>query len=229
LAAALPLLSWLPSKDEAIARAGSSPPAPTRAAQDGLATPLNWLRQAAPAVAGLLPTAAPPAGRSLLPITVAAARTLRVGDMSEIVIALGPNAGAHEIGFTLQFDANVLQVRAGIEGDWAAGADARFVADISGAEDRVQIRRTAAAGRPAAAGGQVALVQFQAVAPGSTTVVISDVTVRDRAGQAIPHVLSQSMWQVTAESVPPRPLRAARARGLAPVETHASETTESGD
>ena len=70
-----------------------------------------------------------------VPITVAAPQKLTVGEMNELVVGVGANAGVNEISFTVQFDPNVLQVRAGTEGGWAVGAglDARFAADISDA------------------------------------------------------------------------------------------------
>jgi len=139
-------------------------------------------------------------------ITVAGPQRLHVGDMDELVVSVEPGAKVGEISFTVQFDANVLQVRAGTEGDWAAatGAAARFAADISSAEDRVRVRSVASGARLASAGGNVAVVQFQAVAPGSTWVLISDVTVKDPGGNSVPFALSASSLQVTAESSAPR-------------------------
>ena len=80
-----------------------------------------------------------------VPITVAAPQKLQVGEMNELVVAMGANAGVNEISFTVQFDADVLQVRAGTEGSWAEGAglDARFAAEVSETGDRVQIRSAA--------------------------------------------------------------------------------------
>ena len=68
-----------------------------------------------------------------VPITVAAPQKLLVGEMNDLVVSVGANAGVSEISFTVQFDPNVLQVRAGTEGGWAVGVglDARFAAEIS--------------------------------------------------------------------------------------------------
>ncbi|CAN5207135.1 hypothetical protein BH11PSE9_BH11PSE9_00370 [soil metagenome] len=125
--------------------------------------------------------------------------------MEDVVISIGAGAAVGEVGFTIRFDPNVLQARAGSEGDWAAmpGDGARFVAEISGAEDRVQIRSARSVKRLSGAGGSIALVQFQAVAPGSTWVLISEVTVKDVSGNALPFTLSPASLQVTAE--PPAP------------------------
>jgi hypothetical protein len=56
--------------------------------------------------------------------------------------------------------------------------------------------------RAVATGGSVAVVQFQAVAPGTTWVVIADVTVKDLAGNSMPVLLSSPRFQVTSERVP---------------------------
>jgi hypothetical protein len=97
---------------------------------------------------------------------------------------VGANAGVNAIGVTVQFDANVLQVRAGSEGDRAAGSglDAHFAAEISGEEDRMQIRSAVSGPRIGMAGGSVAIVRFQAVAPGTTSVMTTDVKVFLPAG-----------------------------------------------
>ena len=132
--------------------------------------------------------------------------------MNELVVAVGANAGVNEISFTVQFDPDVLQVRAGTEGSWAEGAglDARFAAEISETGDRVQIRSAVSGQRTGVAGGSVAIVQFQAVGPGTTSIVITDVVVKDLAGRSIASAAS-------ASSANDGGLRAtAAARGVAP-------------
>ena len=208
LAGALALLAWLPLKDDAVHAMGDQPPAGTsrtwaavpRAAVDAqttatpLARPAPWLA---------LPFVSPAAA---VPLTAVAPPKLLVGEISELVVSLGSNAGVGEISFTVAVDPNVLQLRAGTEGDWAAGigVQARFAAEIASAEDRIQVRSRVFGRRLAGAGGgSVALLQFQAVAPGSTSVIISDVTVKDLAGNAMPFSLPSANLQVTAESIPP--------------------------
>lgn len=134
-------------------------------------------------------------------ITVSAPRRLQVGELQELVVAVGANAGFGEIGFTVQFDPNVLQVRAGSDGGWAAiaGQATDFSAAISDAEDRVQIRSVAVAARAGIGGGRVAILQFQAVAPGATSVIVSDMRVLDRAGALVAAVVSASNLQITVE------------------------------
>jgi len=140
-------------------------------------------------------------------IDVVSPQKLAVGEMGDLIVSVPPDAGAAEVSFTLQFDANVLQVRGGSEGDWAAvaGSTSRFSADVSDAGDRVQVRSARAFGsiqRATGRGGSVAVVQFQAVAPGSTSVLVSDVSARDLDGAALPFSLSASSLQVIAESLP---------------------------
>lgn len=165
--------------------------------------------QARPAQAPMssMPSAAPPAhGITSVPITVTAPRQLLVGEVHELVVDLGANEGVGDIGFTAQFDANLLQVRSASEGNWAAdsGVRARFAADISSGEDRVQVRSTVT-GQRAAAAGRVAIVQFQAVAPGSTSLIVSDVVVRDRNGRSMPSAVAGASLQVVVDSVPTPP------------------------
>jgi hypothetical protein len=193
-AALLGLVAWPTAQDGAVHLPGFS------AALPALVSPARraQMPRAAPAVEppaarpGVVPAPAVAAGPQAVSLHVAAPQQLQVGETQELIVSVGPHAGVGEIGFTLQFDANVLQVRAGLEGDWAAGAPARFVAEISGTEDRIQVRSTAAGRRTGSAGGSVAVVQFQALAPGGSTVLLSDVVVKDGAGQPMAFALAAS-------------------------------------
>jgi hypothetical protein len=176
-------------------------------------------------------TAAQPThGRiAMVPLTVTAPQSLLVGEQTDLVVAVGANVDVGEVSFTVQFDPDVLQGRAGTEGDWAATSakpDVSFAADISEAADRVRIRSTVTARRAAATGGSVAVVQFQAVAPGTTWVVIADVTVKDVAGNFMPVLLSSPRFQVTSERVPPVPADALLSQARVPTD---AVTTESID
>jgi hypothetical protein len=101
----------------------------------------------------------------------------------------------------VQFDPNVLQVRAGTQGDWAVavGVNPRFAAEISAAEDRVQIR-SAVSGRGRPGRRQRGHVQFQAVTTGTTSVLITDVVIKDSSGRSMVPSVSASNLQVTADS-----------------------------
>ena len=166
------------------------------------------LESPAPAIATAPPPPMPlsvsPGAASALavPITVSIPQKLLVGEMHDLVIGVGSNAGVGEIGFTVQFDASVLQVRAANQGGWAVdvGVSPRFAAAISGAEDRVQIRSVVSGQQVGRSGGSVAVVQFQPVAPGTTSVLITDVVVNGADGRPMTPALSQSNLQVTAES-----------------------------
>ena len=188
-------------------RQGSAPASPLSAARP---MPASFDRQA-PDPSGItrpLPSAAAPApaaARAVAIISVAAPQRLPVGEQTELVIGLGANAGVAEISMTVRFDPNVLQARTAIEGNRAAGAatESRFLVDISDAGDRVQIRSAVSGQRLADAGGTAAVVSFQAVGAGATSVMVSDLTVKDLAGNAVPFSLSASNLQITAESQPP--------------------------
>jgi len=214
-ALALALLVWLPADDDlveiAIDGKANGKPVLRSAASPAL------LDSRAPASTAGAPTMAPAA---VLPvpaaitavtvpvsITVTAPQTLLVGEMSELAIGVKANAGVSEIGLTVQFDATVLQVRGSTQGDWASGPgfSPRFAAEISSAEDRVQIRSTMSAPHSGAAGGSVAIVQFQALVPGTTTVLVTDVIVKDSAGKSIASAVSASNLQLTVDSIPTVP------------------------
>jgi hypothetical protein len=164
--------------------------------------------------------------RALVPITVTSPPTLHVGEQTELLVGVGANADVSEVSFTVRFDPDVLQVRAAAEGDWlSAGARpaTSFAAQISETGDRVQVRSVAASKRASTAGGSVAVVQFQAVAPGTTWVVIADVTVKDLAGDSLPVLLSSPKLQVTAESLTPAPSVAHGSRAGVPMDAPATE------
>jgi len=167
---------------------------------------------------------------SAVPVTVTAPQKVLVGEMNDLVVGVGPNASVDEIAFTVQFDRDVLQVRAGIEGDWAvaAGRNTRFAAEISDKEDRVRIRSYASGPNVRIAGGSVAIVQFQAVAPGATLVMVTDVVLKDFAGKSIPVAISQSNLEIAVDSVPPPQANVARQHRVIAAEPP-SETGEDGD
>lgn len=229
LAVALSLAwAWLPGDHAAVVAA--EPSTDTQSGPRSAASPpyLDWATPATPTtglrVLSSTPTIPPPARSSAttglaVPVTVLAPQRLFVGEMNELVVGLGANAGVSEISFAVQFDTNVLQVRAGTEGDWAAGAvpHAGFAAEISGQEDHVQIH-SAVSGQPVGmAGGSVAVVQFQGVAPGTTSVLITNVVIKDSAGKWLAAAVAPSNLQITVDSVPPpqpEPSRQSRAMAV---------------
>ena len=164
----------------------------------------------------------------LVPITVTAPQKLLVGETNDLVISVG--AGASEVSLNVQFDANVLQVRSGTEGGWAssAGPHARFVAEIPEEADRVQIRSVVTGQRAGMAGGTVAVVRFHAEGPGTTSVLVTDVVVKDAAGRSMATSVSASNLQMTVDTAPPPQPAAVRQRGAAAAEAPA-EATERGD
>jgi hypothetical protein len=165
----------------------------------------------------------------MVPLTVTAPQSLLVGEQTELVVAVGANVDVGEVSFTVQFDPDVLQGRAGTEGDWAATSarpDVSFAAEISEAGDHVRIRSTVTARRAVATGGSIAVVQFQAVAPGTSAIVIADLTVKDLAGNSMPVLLSSPRFQVTSERVPPVPADALLSQARVPTD---AVTTESID
>ncbi len=159
--------------------------------------------QAASTQPSLVAAPPPPAAGAAVPITVSAPQKVFVGDMNDLVVALGANAGVREVAFSVQLDPDVLQVRAGTEGDWAtsAGTVSRFTSEISSGEDRVQIRSELP--RASATGGSVAVIRLQGVAPGTTWVLISDVVVKDTLGRWVGAALSAPSLQITVDSPPP--------------------------
>ena len=187
-------------------------------------------RPATPAPASTEPPSTLPVAptSSLVPITVTAPQKLLVGETNDLVISVG--AGASEVSLNVQFDANVLQVRSGTDGGWAssAGPYARFVAEIPEEADRVQIRSVVTGQRAGMAGGTVAVVRFHAEGPGTTSVLVTDVVVKDAAGRSMAASVSASNLQMTVDTPPPPQPAIARQQGAAAAETPA-EATERGD
>lgn len=206
------------------------PPSPTASPSpawgDASATPTRpAVARPAPSTPAAPALAAPPAPAriAMVPITMTSPPRLHVGEQSELVVALGANADVGEVSFTLQFEPDVLQARAGAPGDWsAAGGDASFSAAVAEAADRVHIRSTAAARGTVATGASVAVVQFQAVAPGTSAVTIADVTLKDLAGNPMHAMLSSPRLLVTAES-------AAGLHGVAPLQAPPATGAVAGD
>ena len=211
LAAALSLWIGWPT-DEAIDSGQAS--TPPLIAPAGSPASLERPMQATPSAPTApeqvaVPLSAPPSATTAaaVPVAVTAPQKVLVGEMNELVVSVGANAGFSEIGFTVQFDPNVLQVRAGTQGGWgvAVGVNPRFSAEISSGEDRVQVRSALPGQRAGLAGGSVAIVQFQAISTGSTSVLITDVVIKDATGSSMRPALSASNLQISAESLPPSP------------------------
>ena len=233
LAAALALWIGVSADDGVVDVASGNANAKPRLASAGSPVSLDRPTQvprATPTAASPVPLAAPPSATTdlVVQITVTAPRKVLVGEMNDLSVSVGVNAGFSEIGFTVQFDPDVLQVRAGTQGGWAVavGVNPRFTSEISDAEDRVQIRSIASAPRAGLAGGSVATVQFQALATGTTSVLITDVVVKDSTGRSLLSAISASNLQVTVDSAP---LPAARREPRAVTAEPPAETIEEGD
>jgi hypothetical protein len=78
------------------------------------------------------------------------------------------------------------------------------------------------------AGGSVAIVRFQAVAAGTTSVLITDVVAKDVEGRPIASAISASNLQVTVDSPPP-PLPGTRRERRAAAAEPPAESSEAGD
>jgi hypothetical protein len=232
LAVVLALSAWRPATDEAgdVASGKANANAVLHATASLL--PVDQQKLAIPTTADPMPLSVPRIATTVfaVPITVTAPQKLFVGEMNDLVVGVGANADVDEITFTVQFDPDVLQVRAGTQGNWAvdAGRNARFAAEISDKEDRARIRSNASGQGVGIAGGSVAIVQFQAVAPGATSVTITDVVLKDLAGRSIPSAVLQSNLQIAVDSVPPSQSKVRRQHRVVAVEPP-TETTEDGD
>lgn len=142
--------------------------------------------------------AQPEALAEQLVLSVSAPSALQVGDTIELQVGVGANAGLSDIGLSIQVDGNLLQVRSAADGGWSSGGDTatRFSADIAGTEDRVLIKSQSTAPGPGLAGGPVAIIQIQAVAPGSTAILLSDLVVRAADGRVLPARLASAYLPV---------------------------------
>ncbi len=151
------------------------------------------------------PPAAAPAAQSPpddpAPLSLRAPDVVRIGSPYEFVVDLGPNAGVGEVAFVARFDPSILQVRGATKGDWAIGAglDERFDARMSDAADRIDVRSTVSGRRRGSGGGSVAVVQFEPVGRGRTSVTIENLVAKDLSGLPIASVPSTMRLEITAE------------------------------
>jgi hypothetical protein len=119
--------------------------------------------------------------------------------MHELVVAIDAPSGIGRVAFTVSVDPGFLQIRSAGEGDWGndAGVTSSFTAEIGSAEDQVVIQSELAGGTHGKRSGSIAVVQFEAVAPGTVTITVSGVSMSDPAGRAIP--FAEAPLTATAE------------------------------
>jgi hypothetical protein len=176
---------------------------PLRSAPSAQGRPLG--RAAQSAVAASEPPV--PATSAAASITLAGPSALQVGELGELVVALGPGPGIRTLGITVRFDPDVLQARMAAPGTWAGagvgGADVVFVADIPEDAARAEIRSTVPGDRANAAGGTVAMLQFQAVGPGVTQVQVTGIRAWDHAGRPAAFPWPMPGLRVTVVAAPP--------------------------
>lgn len=233
LVAALAWWSMSPAKD---AGAGHAAPAePAHRVQAASATPpasfFDWQTWAQPAPDAAPPAEAAPPALAQVPITLTAPARLGLGEQAELLVGLATHAAVGEVSFRLDVDPDVLQLRTASPGErvLADGLEARFDAEIPENADRALIRSVLPGGRVGTAGGTVALLQVHAVALGSTTVRLSELTVRDPGGRLMPVLLPASTLRLTVEAQPASMPAAAPASVHAFIDLPAATSAESGD
>ena len=218
LGAALALIALAPSPDAGTAAAsqataGGIGPAvadrlPAHASASLQGSPIGPAEPAEPADHLAIKRPAPSLTNAS--ITLTGPSVLHVGEQGELVVGLGPNLGVRTLSVSVRFDRDVLQARMAAPGTWAArhGADTSFAAEIAEDAARADIHSTVSVGAQAvAAGGSVAVLQFQAVAPGVSEVTITEARALDQARRPVALLLPMPAWRVTAVS-PPTPVLA---------------------
>lgn len=202
-AGVLALAWWAGVADDNGAATQAAAPAPMQTPPAAVAVPMPApVAHTGPAPAAGHAPVAPALVAALVPVLLTGPDRLQVGEQAELSLAVGAHASVGEVAVTIRFDPNVLQVRAGSPGAWTTGdgRDTRFTVAMSEAADVVQLRAAPGSTPTGTAAGTVALVQFEAVGPGTTAVVLAEVVVSDRSGRALPALLSMSQLQVTAEA-----------------------------
>ncbi|MEF7616547.1 cohesin domain-containing protein [Aquincola sp. MAHUQ-54] len=147
--------------------------------------------------------AAPPPGPPVR-LVAQAPHTLGVGDMAELVVSVDARRPVSRIAFTVTFDPNVLQARSGAEGEWMlhAGMTGRFEQEISPGEDRIRISVQVDDARPPGAPLALAIVGFQAMAPGMTSATVSDIEIEDGTHGTVPVMALPTSTHIRVVSLP---------------------------
>jgi hypothetical protein len=132
-----------------------------------------------------------------------APQALGVGALEELVVSIDARRPVGRIAFTLVFDPNVLQVRSGAEGDWMMrpGLSARFEHEIDSNEALIHVRIDIDGEPPLNDAGAIAVVGFQAIAPGTTTVTMGEVEIDDPAHRPLPSMVAAPKLHVNVVNV----------------------------
>lgn len=134
------------------------------------------------AVASPAAPAPAPAPSLALPLNLSTAPLVQVGEHGELAVTVGPGSDITTIAFTVRFDPDLVQARAAAPAPGSAqpGAEAAFSVETSEAGDRMRIVSAVSALR-----GAALQLQFEAIAPGATTLRLTDATATDRHGTVL--------------------------------------------
>jgi hypothetical protein len=126
---------------------------------------------------------------------------VEVGQRHDLVVRIDEGNGIRGIAFTVSVDRSGLLLHGATAGGWlrTASTAANFSYEVSSGEDSIAVRVDVKDGSLASGSGAIAVVQFEAVAPGPTAFQLSDVRLSDVRGNAIPFVSPSLEARVRAE------------------------------
>ena len=135
-------------------------------------------------------------------IEVSTGEIVGLGQPYELVVRMDPPRRATRLSFTVSADPGMLRVRS-VRGGDSSNVDASgFIIEDGPASGQTTIRMDLSNAMLGNGGGSMAVVQFEALAPGTVTIVISDIAISDAAGTTIPSAASSLTVQAEVLSGP---------------------------
>jgi hypothetical protein len=136
-------------------------------------------------------------------IELSTSEVIGSGQPYELVIGMQPPSNIGWLVFTVSVDPQMLQLRSVLGGD-GSGVEAppSFLTEDGRATGQTTIAIDLSNAMPGNSDGRIASVQFEALAAGTATVVISDLAISDLSGRTIPYAASPLTAQAEVLSRP---------------------------
>jgi len=135
-------------------------------------------------------------------IELSTAEIVGFGQPFELVVSMDPPRSIARLAFTVSVDPQMLRVRSVRGGDSSSVDASGFITEDGPATGQTTIRMDLSNAMLENGGGSIAVVQFEALEPGTVTITISDLAISDLAGTTIPYAASSLTAQAEMLSGP---------------------------